>query len=130
MLSQKQRIDNLPLLYTTDEIAQLDTIIIKAHKYGLTDFAQMLECDKVKKLEKGMIKSDLAFLEINLEDLTLKKIYDDLKADAKPLPKGVTQIKHSYDLSWQGMIDYIHSGRKRLLTKYIPDAVLQKFFKV
>lgn len=130
LLSEKQRIDNLPLLYTTDEIAQLDTIIIKAHKYGLTDFARMLECDKVKKLEKGMIKSDLAFLEIHLEDLRLEKIYDDLKADGKPLPKGVNQIKQPYDLSWQGMIDYLHSGRKRLLTKYIPDAVLQKFFKV
>jgi len=117
-------------LYTIDEIGQLNTIILKAYKYGLTDFARMLECDMVKKLEKGMIKSDPAFLEKHLEDLRLEKLYDDLKAEGKPLPKGVTQITLPYDLSWQGMIDYLHAGRKRLLTKYIPDAVLQKFFKM
>lgn len=28
------------------------------------------------------------------------------------------------------MIDHLHHSRKRLLTQYIPDAVIQKYFKV
>lgn len=90
--SEVKRIDDLPMLYNPEELKQLDIIISQALNYGLTDFARMLECDKVKKQEKGMIKSDTTFLHEHLIHLRNQKKYDDLKAIGKPLPKGITQI--------------------------------------